>query len=327
MTRVLLMRLDAPLISFGGVSVDNYGYTEDYPALSMVTGLLANALGYHHRGSERLQRLQNRLRMASRCDRPGERLVDYQTVDLGQELISDALGWTMRGKPERRGGLFSTGTHIRYRHYLADSVHTVALCLEPESESPTLDDLAEALQAPARPLFIGRKCCIPSTPLFLSITDAASPLQALESLQRIGKRGRHLHFAVLGCRRPKDPGFARTGLWRMACRPDRQDRGSEADRSQIARIREGAALPPRPRLRAKAPYHGKTLCDLCRQPGGDRFATIQQAHTAWSRATQGFWVRYAPSEKRGLTLWDFLKDASVWKRRAFLMRTGTGYCR
>ena len=190
MARVLLMRLDAPLISFGGVSVDNYGYTEDYPALSMIAGLLANALGYRHREADRLQRLQNRLRMASRCDRPGERLVDYQTVDLGQELISDALGWTTRGKMEHREGAFSTGTHIRYRHYLADSVHTIALCLEPEAESPTLDDLAEALQLPARPLFIGRKWCIPSTPLFLSITDAASPLQALESLQRIGRRGK-----------------------------------------------------------------------------------------------------------------------------------------
>jgi CRISPR-associated Cas5-like protein len=40
------MRLEAPLMAFGGETIDNYGVIRDFPALSMVTGLFANALGY-----------------------------------------------------------------------------------------------------------------------------------------------------------------------------------------------------------------------------------------------------------------------------------------
>jgi CRISPR system Cascade subunit CasD len=49
------MRLEAPLMAFGGEAIDNYGVIRDFPALSMVTGLLANALGYR-REEERIAR-------------------------------------------------------------------------------------------------------------------------------------------------------------------------------------------------------------------------------------------------------------------------------
>ena len=38
--RVLLLRLDAPLVSFGGPMVDHRGVVQRMPALSMITGLL-----------------------------------------------------------------------------------------------------------------------------------------------------------------------------------------------------------------------------------------------------------------------------------------------
>jgi CRISPR-associated Cas5-like protein len=44
------MRLEAPLMAFGGETIDNYGVIRDFPALSMVTGLFANALGYRREG-------------------------------------------------------------------------------------------------------------------------------------------------------------------------------------------------------------------------------------------------------------------------------------
>ena len=182
MAQVLLIRLDAPLMSFGGPIADNYGYTEDYPALSMVTGLLANALGYRHGEFDRLERLQSRLRMAARCDQPGESLLDFQTVNLGQDFLLDECAWTTRHKIEKRRGDYknSRGTHIRYRHYLSDSIYTLAIGLDPEVESPTLPEIAGALQTPMRPLFIGRKCCIPASPLFLALTEATSLLDALK---------------------------------------------------------------------------------------------------------------------------------------------------
>ncbi len=175
----LLLRFDAPLMSFGGPIVDNRGVIQDHPTLSMVVGLLGNALGYDHRDSDALQSLQRRLRMAARCDRPGERLTDFQTVDLGQDFLVDT-GWTTRGAVERRaGGSAREATHIRTRQYLADAVYTVAVTLDPPDSAPTLDALAVALDAPERPLFLGRKPCIPATRLLLGRVSAPSLRGAL----------------------------------------------------------------------------------------------------------------------------------------------------
>lgn len=178
--KVLLLRFDAPLVSFGGVVVDAQNVTDDMPSRSMVTGLLGNALGYDHADVHLLARLQERIRMAVRRDREGSRLVDFQTVDLGQDFLS--AGWTTWGRPEGRdGGSAASGTHIRQRHFLADSVTTVAITLEDADEAPTLDDLVAALDEPARPLFLGRKACLPSTPVGLGVVEAESKLDALRA--------------------------------------------------------------------------------------------------------------------------------------------------
>jgi len=185
MLNVLLLRLDAPLMSFGGVVVDNRGVILDFPALSMMTGLIGNALGYDHRHANHLSVLQTRLRYAVRCDRAGQRMTDYQTVDLGQEHLVDT-GWTTRGAREKRGkGAATSGTSIRYREYWADAVYTAAVTLFPAEESPDLGTIAHALQEPERPLFLGRKTCLPAAPLFLALTPASSLRSALEAVPRI----------------------------------------------------------------------------------------------------------------------------------------------
>jgi CRISPR system Cascade subunit CasD len=176
----LLLRFDAPLLSFGAPIVDNRGVIQPYPALSMVAGLLGNALGYDHADTGALQRLQQRLSYATRQDRRGTRIRDYQTVDLGQDFMRDDRAWTTRDRLERRkGGSASTGTHIRLRDYWADALHTVALTLSPAEEQPRLGDLQTALDRPERPLFIGRKTCLPSAPLVLGIIRTDSLLDAL----------------------------------------------------------------------------------------------------------------------------------------------------
>lgn len=162
MSRWLVLHLDAPLMSFGR-GVDQHGVTDDHPGLSMLTGLLANALGWHHADVDKLDALQARLIFACREEVPGEALVDYQTVDLGQSFMR-GTGWTTRGRPEGRDGAFSDGTHIRYRHFLAGALFTVVVGLA-DGDGPSLQDLGAALQRPARPLFLGRKPCIPSRPL------------------------------------------------------------------------------------------------------------------------------------------------------------------
>ena len=167
MARHLILTLEAPLMSFGGETVDNLGVIRPFPAVSMLTGLLANALGWRRIERQRHQDLQD----------GGLSLQDFQTAQLG---ASDR-GWTTRGAPEDRAGGANTynAPHLRYRDYHADMRVTVALRLEPSDDAPTLDDLEAALEEPARPLFIGRKPCLPSSPLFSDYCKGETALDAL----------------------------------------------------------------------------------------------------------------------------------------------------
>ena len=184
----LILNLESPLMAFGGETIDNYGVIRWFPSASMLTGLFANALGWRRVDRERHQLLQDRLVFAARIDREpagGVRMQDYQTA----RLYEDEKGWTTRGEPEgreksptyKREGLEGRKalTHLRYRDYFADMRVTVAMRLDPIDAPPTLDDLASALQEPARPLFIGRKPCLPSSPLFVDIAEGDTALRAL----------------------------------------------------------------------------------------------------------------------------------------------------
>ena len=178
--RHLIVSLEAPLMAFGGETIDNYGVIRWFPSASMLTGLLANALGWRRTERERHQRLQDRLVFAARIDREpttGVRLTDFQTAQLG----GNDQGWTTQGVPEGRAGGAATydAPHLRYRDYFADMRTSIALRLEPAEETPTLDDLAVALQEPARPLFIGRKPCLPSGFLFGDFSQGDTALAAL----------------------------------------------------------------------------------------------------------------------------------------------------
>lgn len=178
MPRHLLIRLSSPLIAFGGETIDNFGVIRDFPALSMVTGLFANALGWD-RGDDKLHnRLQERLRMGARLEEPGARLTDFQTAQLG----ANDKAWTTWGTAdERRGGAASYDSpHLRFRDYHADLTALLAVRLEPADEAPTLDAIAQALDRPQRPLFIGRKPCLPVGRLVAGWIDADSILHALQ---------------------------------------------------------------------------------------------------------------------------------------------------
>ena len=185
MARHLMLVLSSPLVAFGGETIDNHGVIRDFPALSMVTGLIANALGWDRGDADLHNRLQERLCMGTRLERLGERLTDFQTAQLG----ANDKGWTTWDTPEeRRGGAASYDSpHLRYRDYHADLVALVALRLDPAEESPTLDEVAAALDKPKRPLFIGRKPCLPTGRLMAGWIEADSVLAALKAQQAAGQ--------------------------------------------------------------------------------------------------------------------------------------------
>lgn len=182
--RALVLRLDAPMMSFGAVLVDQHGFIDRFPGTAMLTGLIANALGWHHGDFDRLQTLQERIAYAARWDVRPQRVVDYHTVDLGQPKMCQR-GWTTRGTPEHRSGGSEAkfGTHLRDRHYWVDGLMTVVLTLS-EGE-PNLDTVKTALYEPARPLFLGRKTCLPARPLLDPRTPEAEGEDLLAILRQV----------------------------------------------------------------------------------------------------------------------------------------------
>ena len=68
--RHLILNLEAPLVSFGGETIDNLGVIRWFPSMSMLTGLFANALGWRRIEYEEHQLLQDRLIFAARIENP-----------------------------------------------------------------------------------------------------------------------------------------------------------------------------------------------------------------------------------------------------------------
>ena len=202
----LILRFDASLMSFGGVIVDHHNVTERFPGLSLFAGLLANALGWSHGDSEKIGMLQDRLIVASRWDIEPEAIVDYHTVDLGQPKMREK-GWTTRGEPEHRDGGTAAkfGTHIRYRHYWANGVLSAALALTDDA-APDLATLEMALVQPARPLFFGRKTCLPNSPILAGHASGDDVLSILKTIRRVQCPTRPAKDSHMAARWPVDAG-------------------------------------------------------------------------------------------------------------------------
>lgn len=200
--RWMHLRLAAPLMAFGDVAIDHVGPTRDFPSVSALTGLFGNALGWRREEGGAHQSLQDRIVFGALVSRMGDLLTDVQNARLYEE----EPGWTTLGIAETRnkGDSYSglplssqSGnqtdrkwiTHRRRRDYLADHECRVVLRLRDAPEGPDLDTLAEALDRPARPLFIGRKPCLPTARLLAGWVEGADVRAALDAL---GLRGRAL---------------------------------------------------------------------------------------------------------------------------------------
>ncbi len=185
--RWLHLRFEAPLASFGGEAIDARGVIRDFPAQSMLTGLLANALGWTRSMRADHQRFQSRILFgAVHDDDPAlRRVTDYQTAQLRK---ADKM-WSTRGAPIGRAGGANTylGAHQRWRDYHADLRLSVVLTLAPDAPEPSLEHVAAALDKPARPLFIGRKSCLPTTPILRGWLEAVDVQAALESVVPVGR--------------------------------------------------------------------------------------------------------------------------------------------
>lgn len=146
----LLLRLAAPLQSWGVDAKFEKRGTARVPTKSGVLGLVAAALGIRRNDGEGLERLRS-LRFGVRADREGVLLRDYHTA-----------------KSEK-------AAYVTNRYYLSDAVFLAAL----EGEEPLLREIDTALHNPVFPLFLGRRACPPEGRVSLGIRTGKTLIDTL----------------------------------------------------------------------------------------------------------------------------------------------------
>lgn len=157
-TVCLAIRLEGPLQAWGSASQYNRRLTDLLPSRSAVTGMLCAALGLDRGSTEEadfLREMTGVRMLAVAVPRrmggtalPVRRLEDYHTV---------------QDTAKADGGL--KDCHITRRQYLLDAAFRVFL----SGSRALLEKAGAALQDPVWGLWLGRKSCIPTAPVFAGI--------------------------------------------------------------------------------------------------------------------------------------------------------------
>lgn len=145
--KYFVLNLQGLLMSFGEGDYWDIRGTNNFPTKSFIVGLIVAGLGYQRIETEKIQDISKNISVSCREDKHPEFLRDYQTI-LNTKLAD---------------GKINKNAVISPRHYLADGAFTVLIGLKNEKIESLITD---ALTKPIYPPYFGRKCCIPSRPIF-----------------------------------------------------------------------------------------------------------------------------------------------------------------
>lgn len=149
MAELMMLRLEGLLQSWGESSVWDNRETASFPTKSGIVGLLACAMGLE-RGNAEIQELDRVLSIGIRADRSGVVTSDFHTVQGMPRILNAA------GKPRTGNTIVST------RWYLQDACFLVVL----DAPEAWRQRITAALENPKWCLYLGRKSCVPSRPVF-----------------------------------------------------------------------------------------------------------------------------------------------------------------
>jgi len=153
--------------------------TDQYPTKSGVVGILAACLGVDRGDVKEIGRLAS---MQMRVYKPSEvfdpvlgRMKKVRTT-VGRDYHT--IGGNDRQKVPKANGA-TAKTVITERDYLYGACFVVIF----EGEETLIQKCAAALLNPVWPPFLGRKCCIPSRPMFSGVFD--TPEKLLEHIKML----------------------------------------------------------------------------------------------------------------------------------------------
>lgn len=154
---LLLLRLEGPLQSWGTRSRWDVRDSAPEPTKSGIIGLLGCAMGIPSRDRRLQDELDASLMLGVRVESPGLPLVDFHTI----------TGMLPRADGGFKGSPDDPATIISPRTYLQDAAF-LAVLGGPEDLIRRCHD---AVLDPQWPVYLGRKCCVPTRPIVDELTD------------------------------------------------------------------------------------------------------------------------------------------------------------
>lgn len=163
----LFLYLAGPLQSWGADSRFDFRQTLDFPTKSGIYGMLLASSGDSGPQEQLLSRMADAPLTVVSFASPTGRLRDFHMVGNGYD---EKDKWESLHIPRTNTGAKAVGGGAKrtFRYYLQDRAFAAFLGLP--------DDLAEkfaaSLQTPVFDLYLGRKCCVPSDPVFQGLYDS-----------------------------------------------------------------------------------------------------------------------------------------------------------
>lgn len=158
-TVCLALRLEGPLQSWGTDSQFNRRATGLMPSKSAVLGLICAAMGLERGSPEEQALLTKFVQIAMLAVHVPRSLGDRQPLKLGRMIDFHTIQGTRRAEKGIKD------CHITRRHYLEDGAFRVFF----SGEKNLLEQAGEALRNPIWGIWLGRKCCVPTSPVFAGV--------------------------------------------------------------------------------------------------------------------------------------------------------------
>lgn len=180
---------ESPLQSWGVDSRFGLRSTFRFPTKSGIAGIILSSLG---RGGEEKKFLKDFSKLKETCisfapEKKREtcsELIDYQIV--GSAYNSNDP-WEKDMVLRHRDGAVAHKKKnsiplLTYRHYLQDAYFGIVQ----EIDDAIADLVAEGLKNPVWPIYLGRKCCVPTHPVFNGVFDTEA--EALDKISAIAEK-------------------------------------------------------------------------------------------------------------------------------------------
>ncbi len=177
--KYLSLWFESPLQSWGVDSKFGLRTTFTFPTKSGIAGIILAALGKDGEEREFLGSYslwnETAFSFSSENEQNGATLnTDFHMVGSGYDSKDE---WQNLMIPKKRDGGAPVsadgstgGVKLTYRQYLQDAFFGVIF--EISSSIYDVEMISSALQNPVWPLYLGRKCCVPSYPIFQGLLDS-----------------------------------------------------------------------------------------------------------------------------------------------------------